>query len=292
MNIHELLDRWTIQISRLFFARNRYFRDGVESPSLAAHLMGVALPPLHLAGEGTYTWTANTLAGPLDAACRIAQWRGDGYPTIIYHHGTNETPYDRSFTGIFPHEKVEIPANLIIVRAPFGDSLGAFLRGIRLLANYAAMLAVSVRLIEALIQHCRERGAPAVAVSGISLGGFVTNLHHAHVNSASVYAPLFAGAAMGTLFTQSYYRKLVAPSALAQADAIREVLNFEDAFTRVDVGNVFPLLGRYDQYIDYERQKRVYGEQPLTLLERGHITGALAYATMRRHVLERVAPGG
>lgn len=294
MNIHVLLDHWTIQVSRLFFARNRYFRDGVESPALAEHIRSVALPAPVITGEGLYEWTVDTLVGELNAAFHIAQWRGDDYPTIIYHHGTNETPYDMSFRRIlFPGGKAT-PANLVVVRAPFNRSLKEFLGGIRTLAGYAAMLAVSVRVIEALIQHCWERGVPTTVVTGISLGGFVTNLHHTYFNSATFYKPLFAGTAMDAVFTESCYRALVAPAALVRADAIHAVLNFEEAFTHTDRSNVFPLLGRYDQYIGYERQKRAYGDQLITVLERGHVTGALAYAAMRQHVLagleETVSP--
>jgi hypothetical protein len=170
------------------------------------------------------------------------------------------------------------------VRAPFGRSLREFLRGIRTLSNYAAMLAVSVKVIEALVSHCRQVGVPTTVVTGISLGGFVTNLHHTYYNSATCYKPLLAGAAMGSTFTESVYGKLVDLSALAQADAIRAVLDFEDAFTHTDRSNVFPLLGRYDQFIEYERQKGAYGAQPIALIDKGHITGALA-TTMRDHVL-------
>jgi hypothetical protein len=263
----------------------------VESPPLAEHIDAVEQPTIILAGEGLYEWSADTLVGELTTAVRIAQWLGDDYPTIIHHHGTNEQPFDMSFKQLLPHQKQSIPANLIVVRAPFAGSLKEFTQGIRTLTNYAAMLAVSVQVIEAVIAHCQSRGVPATVVTGISLGGFVTNLHHAFFNSATFYKPLLAGAAMGAIFTESVYSKLVDPSALARKDAILDLLNFEDAFARRDHGNVFPLMGRYDQFIEYERQKRAYGNQPIAVLDKGHVTGALAYTEMRQHILAGVTAG-
>jgi hypothetical protein len=285
MNIHILLDNWTIGLSSLFFRRNRYFRDGVESPSLSEHLEATLLEIPKITGEGMYDVRADTRVGPLDAAFKIAQWRGNGYPTVIHHHGTNEQPFDTSFRSVFPYQKSSIPANLIAVCAPYNRSLKDFLQGIRELSNYAAMLAVSVKVIESLVAHCRGEGVPATVVTGISLGGFITNLHHTHYNSATYYKPILAGAAMGSIFTESVYSKLVDPSALEKADLIRDLLNFEDEFAHTGRSNVFPLLGRYDQFIKYERQKGAYGEQPITVLDKGHITGALAFGVLREHVL-------
>lgn len=285
MNVHALLDRWTVQLSRFFFGRSRYFRDGIECPSLAEHLNAISLPRTAIDGAGLSEWTVGSLAGQLQGAVRVAQWRSDKHPTVIFHHGTSEMPFDRSFRRILPYTRHDIPANLVVVRAPFHRSLRDFLQGIRTLTTYAAMLAVSVRVIEALVSHFRTRGIPQTVVSGISLGGFITNLHHTYFNTATFYRPLLAGTAMDAVFTETCYRRLVAPAALTEAVAIRDVLNFEAAFARTDRSNVFPLLARYDQFIEYERQKAAYGEQPIAVLGRGHVTGALAYTAMGRHVL-------
>jgi hypothetical protein len=289
MNIHKFLDNLTITISAPLLARSKYFRQSVQSQAMDEHLAAIhlQLPPID--GEGVYELPAHSLVGELDPAFHISQWLGAGYPTIIFHHGTNENPYDRSFKSIFPHHKIEIPANLIVVRAPFNTSLKAFTAAIGQLAHYAAMMAASVRLIDELVGYCREQGAAPVLVSGISLGGFVTNLHHAHYGRADAYAPLLAGAAMDSVFLDSIYRKLVAASDETGMATIRRVLNFEDAYAQANRQKAFPLLGRYDQYIRYERQKQGYGDRPITLLEKGHVTAALAYAPLRQHIMQATA---
>lgn len=286
MNIHKFLDNLTITISAPLLGRSKYFRQSVQSQALDEHLAAIRLDLPPIDGEGIYELPAQSLVGELDPAFRISQWLGAGHPTIIFHHGTNENPYDRSFKSIFPHHKMEIAANLIVVRAPFNSSLKAFTAAISRLANYAAMMAASVRLIDELVVCCQEQGAAPVLVSGISLGGFITNLHHAHCGRADVYAPLLAGAAMDSVFLDSIYHKLVAANDEAGMATIRRALNFEDAYGQANGQKAFPLLGRYDQYIRYERQKGCYGDRPIALLEKGHVTAALAYAPLRQHIMQ------
>ena len=151
-----------------------------------------------------------------------------------------------------------------------------------------AMLSVSVKLIEQLVSYSREKGTSCVVISGISLGGWVTNLHHTYFNSADYYKPLMAGAGLAEVFLNSVYEKLAAPLAKENPEQVRKILNFDDDFAKKDNSNVFPLLGRYDQIIRFERQKQCYNERLITVLEKGHITGALTYGKLRQHILENL----
>ena len=67
----------------------------------------------------------------------------------------------------------------------------------------AMLLSVSVKLIEALVQYLKSEGNGKIMVLGISLGGWVTNLHRSFYNSADIYVPIFAGAALGEVFVTS-----------------------------------------------------------------------------------------
>lgn len=285
MNWHRFLDRATIYITMALMARSKYFRAETAGAPLAQQVSAVSVDVPPITEEGFVSFPADSPVGALNPAFRVAQWRGPGFPTIIYHHGTNENPYDTSFKKILPHQKETIAANLIVVRAPFNDSLKSFVRSIARLENYAAMLATSTAVMEALVQQCRALGTGPVVISGISLGGFVTNIHHTFFNSADVYAPLLAGPVIEDVFLGSVYRKLVARQALADEPAIVRGLSFAADFAQADHANLHPLLGRYDQYIRYDVQTAAYGDVPMTTLEKGHVTGALAYADLRRHLL-------
>lgn len=285
MNNHSLIDYLAVDLSALFLRKSRMFRDGIDSAPFQEHLKAVALslpPPGQI---GYYEAWAGTLAGAMNPAFRIAQWKGPACPTIIYHHGAGENPYDKSFNWILPFRKMPIPANLVAVRIPCNRTRKEYTGALRSLATFMAMLAVSVRVIEHLVLFSRSRGTSRVIVAGVSLGGFVANLHHIFFNSADVYKPLFSGAAMGDLLLDSAYRNLCSPLALRNPERIRALLNFDDDFARVGNANVYPLLGRYDQISVFERQRRIYDPQRLTVLPRGHTTGLLAVKALRRHIL-------
>ncbi len=129
--------------------------------------------------------------------------------------------------------------------------------------------------------------APATTVAGISLGGWITNLHHAYFNTADVYRPIFAGAAPDALFLESSYGRLTSGSACTRPERIRDVLNFEEAFSKRGPDNVYALLARYDQYVQLERQKTVYDPGHLTIMEAGHVTGSSRNAELRKFLFAR-----
>ena len=90
------------------------------------------------------------------------------------------------------------------------------------------------------------------------------------------------------MFVASVYRHMTADAALRHPSRIRDVLDFEDAFRAIEADDCTPLLGRYDRIIEYERQRPSYTGMSLSVLNRGHVTGALAAATLREHVLEAI----
>jgi len=286
MSIHGVIDQLAVGLGAKFMPK--YFREGIDSPPVAEHLKQVNIKMPQIEGEGDYEVNSASLAGDLNPAFRLAQWLGTEYPAVIYHHGAAETPFDYGFKRIFPYRKEKIEANLFLVRAPFHRNMKDFQNGIRTLNNVAAMLAVSVTLIEELVQYNRQAGAGKVLVAGTSLGGFITNLHHIFFNSADVYTPLLAGLAMDDAYLNSVYSMATDLKARENPEAIKEVLNFESGFVSKDNSNVFPLLAVHDRLICHERQKTSYGDLAVEEISKGHTTGALAYRVLREHVLKHL----
>ena len=289
MSIHGVIDTAAVSLGVKFMPK--YFREGAESATIKENLEGISLNLPDFKIEGDYDVLASTLVGELNAGFRLAQWIGENAPTVIYHHGASEIPFDYGFKGIFPLRKTDIKANLFLVRAPFHRSMKDFQSGIRTLANVTAMLSVSVCLIEHLVSYCRKRNVKQILVAGTSMGGFITNLHHIHYDSADVYIPLLAGLAMDDAYLVSVYSKAVDAHVRENyADNIQAVLNFEEDFNAKDNSNVFPLLSRYDRLIRYQRQKESYGKCPVAAINKGHTTGALAYGQLRQHIFKHIDP--
>ena len=295
MNRHTIWDDATVYFTRLEMGGNRFFSQSIESPPLSEHLDNttVHVPEIH--GPGRYDVGADTIVGDLDPAFYIVQWNRDDCPTIIYHHGNDEHPFDFSprsrntFHHIFLNNKKMMDVNLITLRAPFHDSGSREYYGKMVsLSHFAAMLCVSVKLIEHLVTFAGQGSKAKVVVAGISLGGFITNLHRTFYNTASAYVPLLAGSAFGDVFVASQFSRLTGKQALRHPDAVRSILNFEEDFSRVKDHNVFPLLAGYDRYVEYDRQSTCYGDLPIRVIKRGHITAAMSGDLLREHILEHV----
>lgn len=291
MNIHRLVDRATVEATALILGKRKFFRESLEIPSFQKFLQSTRIHLPEIKGERFYEVFAETEIGELKAGIYLAQWKGESYPTLIYHHGSMEQPYDYSFFSIntfkwflFSKRK-NIRANLVSVCAPFLYSIGEYLRRVNRVSNLLAMLSVSVKMVEDLVKYLRRKQKTKIAVAGISLGGIVANLHRTYYNSADIYIPLLSGPRVGDIFIRSFYKRVVSEKARDQIEVLGRTLNFNGDFKKIKTFNVFPLLALYDEIFQWEEQKSAYEAFQLTSIPRGHITAALDKKRIRRHIL-------
>lgn len=283
MNYHSFLDKLSIWVGLPFLRYKKYFRKSIESPRVKDVLGEISLDFPTIEGEGEYDVTADSKIGKMYPKFKVKLNRGKRYPTIIYHHGNAESPYDKGFNKIFSCKREYIKANLIVVREPFQESLKTYMEKLKHLKNFVYMLATTLKITEEIINQYQS--SPNKIVSGISLGGWVTNMHHSYYNSADNYVPLLAGTKLGNLFTDSIYRKITSEKALKEKDKIEKTLNFDEDFQYIKSVNVHPLLAKYDQYIESDVQKPCYENLEVNMIEKGHLTAARSYEILREHVL-------
>ncbi|MBN1856447.1 MAG: alpha/beta hydrolase family protein [Dehalococcoidia bacterium] len=293
MNQHVLLDLFVLQMAAVQSGRDRFFRSSVRSAPITEHLQAVRFVSTPELTPGTHEMPADSLAGRVDPAFLVYKWQGNSSPTIIFHHGNQEHPFEmggsarNTFRTVLADGAREIPANLIAIRAPYHRwPTRDYLRRMGDISNFAAMLSASVSLVDSIVEACHDLGSSPVVVSGIGLGGTVTNLHRTYYNTADLYVPLLAGAALGNVFTSSLYRRLVGGQGRRHPELVRELLDFEDDYQKVKTNNVFPLLARHDQYALLDRQSTCYEYHPIRIMERGHFTAALSPLLLRQHVAD------
>lgn len=273
-----LFDRAFLLGLRLLTHRRRYFRDGVDSEPFEAHLEAVDANWSPITGVGTHESPVATLAGPLRAAVSVRAWHGPEAPTLVWHHGGGEYPYDTIFEGVFP-DPAATGANLILVRAPGHESRGGVLRVGARLSSYLATLAVAVTATD----HVRSVVDGRTVVAGYSLGGFVANRHHVHRDTADAYVPLMAGTAHGEIFLTSVPAAL---SARARPGHLRRRLNFTDVWREREHDNVQAVLGRHDRLNRLDIQRASYPGIDPAVWPVGHLRGIGAPDRIRR-CLER-----
>ena len=294
MNKHIFIDNLTANIGSLISGRKKFFAESTDSQSFGELIRSTELTVPEINSEGTFEIGLITgSVGVPDPAFRVEKWLGDDYPSIIYHHGNNERPFDyhkrakNSFMNIFVKSSEKFDANLIAVRAPFHNgSLKEYQEKMLHLGNFISMISASVKLNESIISSLRMKSNAPIITCGISLGGWVTNLHRSCYNSSTAYVPLLAGTYLGELFLNSKYRKLASENALQCPDKLRQLLNFNDDFSRVTSSNVYPLLAIYDRFIEYDVQKNSYEGHPVETIEAGHVTGSLNTLALRDHILK------
>ena len=294
MNRHELIDVSTISMSGLLLGNSRFFSRSISSAPIGDVVSSMAIDIETIRTGGVQEVSASTPIGEFQTAYLVSQWRGSDAPTLLYHHGSGEQPFEfgrfssNSFRRLFG-TNFDRDVNLIVLQAPFHDrSNREYIRAMGDLENFVGMLATSASLIEALTGRLRDTGCSAILAAGISLGGWAVNLHRAHYAGVDRYVPMFAGARLGEMFVSSIYRKLVAEPARANPEVLRTTLDFEDAFTSDDADDCDPLLARYDRIIEYETQRFTYEGSHLGVLEKGHVTGSLATDALRAHIQRSV----
>ncbi len=293
MNRHTAWDTLFIQKTIRDLGRGVFFSESLESPHIGEMIGNCTVSTPEIKGEGDYEVTAETPVGELRPAFMIPKWCGTDYPTLIWHHGSNEQPFDFSpkaanaFNYIIGPPTNYPELNIIIIRAAYhAGSAETYVKAVGHLKKLVAMLAVSVLLGEQLCAHMKRISEKMLVLSGISLGGYVANLHRCYFNSADAYVPLLAGAALDDLFLGTKYKRLTAKEALDKPAAIVRVLNFEDDFISREDNNVFPLLAEFDRFARLEVQRRCYGEHPLVVIDKGHVTAAHSGEVLRDHVLD------
>ncbi len=297
MNRHVKADLDAIALTAGAVGERKFFARSLEGASLREHLAEIRLALPRFSGTGQYRVTASTAAGRLHADFLVAQWHGGDRPTVIYHHGNNERPFDfsaaagNSFNSVLHRGGRPFPANLIALRAAYHDiPLRDYMDQIADLNRFVAMMCLSTALFESLIARLREATGGPVIVCGVSMGGWAANMHRSYYDSADIYLPMLAGSALGEVFVNSPFRAVVGDIALKDPDIVRARLNFEDGFARVTRPDVFPLLARHDRFIDFPRQLVSYGAVPARVIEYGHVTALAAPGVLRRHILAHV-PG-
>ncbi len=293
--MHAFLDKYSVTMTSLLMKNHLWFNHSIESPSYKEILDSIDLQLPKISKEGIYEVPATCSVGFIDPAFEVIQWIGSDVPTLIYHHGNNEQPFSykpwskNTFRSIVLKNKEHFKTNIINIRAPFhNNGMGFYLEKVGDLATFTAMLCGSTALLEALVQYLESKGNAPIMLSGLSLGGWVVNLHKCFFDTADVYVPMLSGAALDQLFTSSYYKKLTSKQAKEHPDVLMQVLNFEKEYSACNLKNVYPLLARFDQFIVYETQSLCYGKTPVKILKKGHITAALSSDLLHDHLVEHL----
>jgi hypothetical protein len=153
--------------------------------------------------------------------------------------------------------------------------------------HFLTMCAVAVQLGERVRQALLTHGARGSAIVGTSLGGFLALVHHLTFGAADGYVPLLAGPDLAHVMLRTHYHRFLDSEALAHPTMLQELLDLRQALQASDTRRVRPLLAQYDRDMLYDHHAACYAASgiPIVTIARGHITGSLAFAALRAHVV-------
>ena len=286
MNKHILLDRLVIRRAALTKTARKFFREETQSASIQEHIKATHIEIHEFDLKGENMVEAITAQGHVDCYFKIVQWKGFESPSLIFTHCRGDQPYYKRLESIFPKTSQIADINVIAAGSPFNYNRRQYSNTMGYLRGYVRMLAVTAVLTERILQYLKKAHSSKVVVGGISFGGWVSNIHKAYYNSADEYRPMLAGARPDEMFLNSVYSRMVAESALNKPEKIFNALNFELDFLNSGNKNVFPLLAKYDQYVDLELQSKCYKPENITLIEKGHQTASQSNEILREHLLK------
>ncbi len=291
MNKHQLLDRLTCRVGAVAAGQKKFFAKSIGKEAFKEVILSIQMDLPEIQGEGEYKVMGRTDKKEITGDFMVYQWLGKDYPTLIYHHGNNEQPFNfgktakNTFRDIIKNRKDQLQANVILLRAPFHDQgLKAYTEKLTEGENFITMLAFSAVMADRLVKVLKEKTQKPVAVAGFSLGGWVTNLHKTYFDTADAYIPMAAGALLGELFITSPYRALAGEPALEDPKELRRTMNFQEDFLMKSQDNIYPLLGEYDQIIEYPVQSASYPDCLINKVEKGHVTAATDGELLFNHI--------
>ena len=95
------------------------------------------------------------------------------------------------------------------------------------------------------------------------------------------------GPDLAHVMLSTHYHRFLASRALAHPTMLQELLDLRQALQASDTRRVLPLLAQYDRDMLYDHHAACYAASgiPIVTIARGHITGSLAFAALRAHVL-------
>jgi hypothetical protein len=285
MNIHIFLDRLMVGMSAVYGDKLRFFRESLESGHISDYVKRTEIDVPYPENEGEVKLSGYCGDIPIYPAYKVLQWHGPESPAIIFTHGSGDFPYYKRLQKIFPKKNRPAELNLIATNIPFNSkNKMEYIKAVGNLENFTMLLSATAVLVEELVCRLRSGGSSCISISGISLGGWITNIHKTYFDSADEYRPIFAGAAPEHLFTDSIYRNMASSKVNDEPEAIEKAINFEDDFAKRDNKNVYPLMARFDQYIVFAHQSKIYREKNITTIDYGHVSGTMQRKILAEHI--------
>ncbi|MDC3378844.1 alpha/beta hydrolase [Planctomycetota bacterium] len=213
---------------------------------------------------------------------------------LVYHHGLGEIPhYAVPWIWRRLAPKLRKRCDVVAVRALHHGSAQQV--NADLVSNrdeFVRTLAASASVVRTVAKDLRPH-YKHVVMCGVSMGGVVSLTEASREPKFDLYVPLVAGPDLRAVVLRSVFSRLLSAGyrrEMAQAPWLED-FNLVPRLA-ADGPPIRPLLAHSDRLFDYATQSSAYAQVPraqVSSFEGGHITGAMRFKTVTRHLERQLA---
>lgn len=219
--------------------------------------------------------------------------RGEADTLFVYHHGLSEFPHDGSASRILTKGELRERVDWIAIRGCHHDSAESV--GRRLTHCHVAFargLLSSIYTARALAEGLRGR-YKHVVLGGMSMGGVISLLEGALGSEFDLLVPLMAGPDLEDVLLRSSFSRIVCRRYRARGSAEVCTSRFDiTSRLALDGPPIRAVLASHDRLFRIDAQRAAYGRvrrAHLTIINAGHITGAIRFWTLAAAVERALA---
>lgn len=213
-------------------------------------------------------------------------------PALIFHHGASQTNYMTALNYLYLRNQKE-QLNVFSIKAAHHESKQDFLDNcVDSFLNWQLTLWGSILAVEEYVKLMKGKTCSKVIVGGSSMGGIVATMHMLLFNSVDLYLPINAYPNIGKIFlSRAYkyaidrYQQRATNSNYSKAFALDHLL--EDNMKE----KTFPILAKYDEYIDYAEAIKFWQGFEVKTFGVGHMSTMFMAPEIRKYHWKKIVPG-
>jgi hypothetical protein len=210
-------------------------------------------------------------------------------PALIFHHGASQTNYMTALNYLYLRNQ-NVPLNVFSIKAAHHESKQDFLGNcVDSFLNWQLTLWGSILAVEEYVKLMKNKNCSKVIIGGSSMGGIVATMHMLLFNSADLYLPINAYPNIGKIFLSRAYKY-----AVDRYQQRAENSDYPEAFAlehllRDDMKEkAFPILARFDEYIDYAEATRFWRGFEVKTFDVGHMSTMFMAPEIRKYHWQKI----
>ena len=210
--------------------------------------------------------------------------------SLIFHHGLTSTS-KYLHLNIIANSEYYNKFNIFVIKASHHDTKQDILNNcINSFLNFTLTIASSVLATEEIVKFINKNSKRRSILVGFSLGGIVMSLHYFFFGSGNLYFPILAYPDVGEISFSDKNKRII-----YDFDRLKENVTFKNCYKipnslkeRRDKKKIFPILGEYDDLIDFTKAKKFWAGYKVKIIDTAHYSMIAKRREIREYILSKI----